>query len=255
MDTPIKKEGLQIEAALNMGNSLYSILLATMLGATALLLQTDELISLLTAFKTIDFYVRMISAVTVILLVVYYIVDWHDLNQVAYFDEVIGKAQMTLWMLCICIVSLSSVLSILIIRLSSPVSMLNQATVVAVLTAIYIPTTFVYRNKLIKEPELPKKTTPKEAFEQGREHEKLTMAEKNKRTRSLVCAIVASLLWIFGTVCVYRLNTEWRCLLIYAITCLGWLVALFLKFRRSEKYVSVQYREFISLISKETVVN
>lgn len=248
MNTPIKKEGLQIEAALNMGNSLYSILLATMLGATAVLLQTEGLISLLTAFTTIGFYVRIISLATVILLVIYYIVDWHDLNQVAYFDEVIGKSQMSLWMLCICIVSLSSVLSILIVRLSSPFFMLNQATVVAVLTAVYIPTTFVYRNKLIEEPELPDTMPPKEAFEQGREHEKLKIAEKTKRRRSLIGVIFASLLWIFAIVCLYRLNTKWNCLIIYAITSIGWSVALTLKFRRSKNYVSKRYKEFINLL-------
>jgi len=235
MDTPLRHEGLQIEATLSMGNSLYSILLAAIIGAMALVLRDGTVFDALPKAENHAWSLVVLTACTAVLLIAYYIMDWHDLNRVPYFDKKIGILQMTSWMAAICVLSLSLILYICALGSPSIPSLRHHVTVVGMLTAIYIPLTWLLRNWMIQEDEDAGARTN---FVKGQ----LKMA-------SVLGALACMLAWCYFVVWAARKATDAMTLTIACITLAAWAFFLGLKIWRSVRKIAPDYKTAVDAIA------
>lgn len=117
MNVPVRTKGLQVEAVLCLGNSLYSVLVAGIIGAAVLILSDTGALAQLTNARAsgglASYALSMVRPFTLTaLLAAYFVFDWYDLNQVTYCDTKIGRAQLFLWLLAICILSVEIVLCV-----------------------------------------------------------------------------------------------------------------------------------------------
>ena len=227
MQTPIRKEGLQIEAVLNMGNSLYAILLATVIGMAGILIKTDELF-----VKSAEVYLRCISGGVFLLLIVYYLIDWYDLNLAPYIDEKIGLAQMAKWMLCIIIVTLSSLMALS-----------GRIDIIALLTGFYHAPVMYGRDKEIGIPEGKMEITT--AYWKGVADTCLMITKWGLVALSLVILSFA-LIHVF-----FDWSPGWFNASVATMTIACWLMALGYKIVRSHYLIFPKYRNAIAKMIEE----
>lgn len=227
MRTPIREEGLQIDAVLNMGNSLYAILLATVIGTAGVLIKTDELFA-----RSAALYLRFISGGIVLLLVVYYLVDWHDLNLVPYFDKQIGMSQMAKWILCIIIITLASVMSLS-----------GQIDKVALMTGIYMTPVLWFRDKEIGEPDGEMEI--RVAYWKGVADTYLSWTRKGLVLLSLISLFFSMIHFCFNW------TPNWFYTTIAIITIACWLMALAYKITRSHFLILPKYKDAIKDMAQD----
>jgi hypothetical protein len=227
MQTLIRKEGLQIDAILNMGNSLYAILLATVIGMAGILIKTDELF-----IKSTEVYSRCISGGVFVLLLIYYLIDWYDLNLAPYFDKKIGLAQMAKWMLCIIIVTLSSLMALS-----------GQINIVGLLTGFYMAPVMCKRDKEIG--------VPKGTMEIGTVYWKGVADACLMITKwglVMLSLVIFSLTFIHFC---FEWTPGWFNTSVAIMTISCWLVALGYKIVRSHFLISPKYKIAIAAMIKK----
>jgi len=184
----------------------------------------------------------------VLILIAYYIVDWHDLNHVAYSDDKIGMSQMTLWMICIFVLTLSAVLYISALSMTSMDDWRRHILTVAALAAVYIPWTFIKRNELIELSLDDESVSPKKAFKEG--VEKGLASARSQRNWVLTrggAAIITLGSWFI----IYRSydHKDRSCdIAIGIVSVMAWAAAFCFKLARSIKKIGPDYRKAIEKI-------
>lgn len=223
MYKPVRAEGLQIEAVLNMGNCIYSVLLGTISALIVYVSTHDGVMPQVVA----DASVRIPVFLLLPLLLIYYLVDWHDLNRAPFFDEKIGMGQMCRWMLCILLIGAMAV--------STVRGALASLTFI---TSLYIPLTTRFRNK-----ELGLKGNEKdheESFLKGRIYER---AKYKNRFAVLVAFLGAAFAVYFHFY--LSENGIARCTLTWMII-LAWALMAVSKWRRSRRKIEPAYRHAVA---------
>jgi hypothetical protein len=109
----IRAKGLQIDAVLCLGNSLYAIFFGLVIvELVSFIGGNPPPIYPLTASLTHDSFVNTVGVLVGLLLCFYYTLDWYDLNRAPYIDEEVGGLQLLVWMVCILFTSLVLVLAV-----------------------------------------------------------------------------------------------------------------------------------------------
>lgn len=225
----VRAEGLQLEAVLNMGNCVYSVLLGTVSALIVYLFTKD---GIWTEIQS-DSPFRFVSLLWLLPLVAYYMIDWHDLNRASYFDKKIGMGQMCRWILCIILVGMLCVLAVC-----------GKLSAMIAVSTSYIPFSLLLRNR---ELGLDKKgQTILDAFNQGRVYERL----------SILKWVLASAIAVGGLVFAVRYHaqmssdTSLRTVTAVCLT-LAWLAMLVEKFSRSRSTINRRYKEVIGQMLAE----
>lgn len=156
MPYPLRGDGLQIDSVLSMGNSLYAVLVGIIVSVLAVVFTNREMGMFGTARGAdVPWLWCGCMLAIVVLWVLYYMIDWHDLNRVPFFDTEMGMAQMLKYFACIFLISMCITFAIL-----------GMSASVAILTSVYCPIAIRFRNGLIDAP--PQDGTLAEAFNHGK---------------------------------------------------------------------------------------
>jgi len=224
----IRKEGLQTEAVLNMGNCIYSVMLGTISAIIMYLFTTDQILP-----KIYDeLPVRAPSYMMFLLLILYYMVDWHDMNRVAYFDRMIGMRQMCRWIVCVLLLGWLAILALF-----------GSLSLIAFITALYTPLAMSFRDQDLNYPTHEGKNH-QESFLMGINHAKKLYAFKQKRRRRIILAVVLvtvgiSLAVLFHLYLSQNVNAMRG---MSGLLLIIWSVMLVLKFQRSQSLIATEYR-------------
>jgi hypothetical protein len=144
MSYPLREEGLQVDSAISMGNSLYAIMVGVIISVIVVVLGSSaSAISLFgnSAPGTNPLLWNICMGVIAACWLAYYIYDWHDLNLVVIYDKKVAMKEMLTYFLCIFSISLCVVLALL-----------GKIVFLAVIESIYSPSVAIFRNKLIDAP-------------------------------------------------------------------------------------------------------
>ena len=135
MKLPTREKGLQIGAVLSLGNCLYSVLMACIASVIGYSLANLDWSTLPSFANTFKFWAL---GATFFLASAYYFFDWYDLNQVTYYDKKLGRLQIFLWVLSVCVLSVTIYSSLK-----------GTALITLILAVSYIPFTILVRDHLI----------------------------------------------------------------------------------------------------------
>jgi len=236
---PLRTEGLQIDASLSMGNSLYAVLVGIIVSVIAVVVSSGEIGIFGTGgeHKVSTFCCIALTAV-VLLWIVYYLIDWHDLNRAPFIDDNIGMKQMLGYFVCIFLISVCIAFALL-----------GQINYVIIIASIYCPTVGRFRNELWDGP--PEKGTLAEAFELGKD---VTLS----RVKTLIlngsffflCALgvacgVLALLSVKETDVFIAVFIDIAKAISPAITVIIVAIAVAAKYQRSKKQIGPRYQEAI----------
>ena len=233
MPNPIRTSGLQIQAVLSMGNSLYAVLVGTTTGAISIILTNKNIFGEQQIFFGLYHIVLLL---TVVLITIYFLIDWHDLNRAAFIDDDIGISQMVQWVVAILLISISIILCGVGIPL--PCSILSFA---------YLPLSLRLRDNLIHPIGLTEQEkTAGDGYEKAQKDEKV----KN------IKLVTNILQWIYfflllATLCqLFFISMEIKTTqVVYSFGCfLAWLLALIVKCYRSKYVIEPSYKIAINNI-------
>lgn len=225
----VRSEGLQLEAVLNMGNCVYSVLLGTISALIVYVFTKDGIWADIQA----DCPFRVVSLFLLLLLITYYMIDWHDLNRASYFDKKIGMGQMGRWILCILLVGMLSVLAVC-----------GKLSALVAVSASYIPFSLLLRNRELGLDKQGNSIT--EAFVKGRAYERLFI---------LKC-VVAVAVALAGIAFAFRYHPELsrattlRTVTVWALM-IVWIAMLIEKFHRSQSVIERLYKHTVTQMLSE----
>jgi hypothetical protein len=181
----------------------------------------------------------------VVLWIMYYILDWHDLNMVLVYDEDIGRKQMFLYFLCILAISLCVVLALL-----------GKAEILGIVASVYVPFAVWLRNKVIDRP--PTNATPDEAYEHGKKFEKTKNRTRKLNYLLLLVCVLGFICGICGSLSQVSVGQQkWLVFLIelgkffnpYTAVVVS-AVALFFKYHRSTHKIEQEYHDAVVAMHK-----
>lgn len=144
MSYPLREEGLQVDSAISMGNSLYAIMVGVIISVIVVVLGSNtSVISLFgkSSPGTSPLFWNICMGIIASCWIAYYIYDWHDLNLVVIYDKKVAMKEMFTYFLCIFSISLCVVLALL-----------GRIAFLAIVESIYSPFVAIFRNKLIDAP-------------------------------------------------------------------------------------------------------
>ncbi len=159
MSYPLRKEGLQVDSAISMGNSLYAIMVGIIISVVIVVLTSSRpAISIFGPYGEMDKWPWMACLGLIALSwILYYIYDWHDLNLVVVYDNKVAMKEMLTYFLCIFCISLCVVLALL-----------GKTFTLALIESGYAPIVALFRNRLIDAPSDTPETGRLEAFKEGK---------------------------------------------------------------------------------------
>jgi len=239
----IRTYHLQRDAFLNMGNCLYSIMLAVFVAATILELQQSKVcvtppLALCQTKATLEpplaCVARLSCFLTMVLLCIYYSFDWYDLNRVPYFDQRLGMGQMVLYSACVVLITALTIFSLT-----------GQVHMAMWITAAYHPFVLVFRDRPLRlEPHKQRdKAVAKE------EHPALMFLHRDEVVGGLkiVGMLAFGAIYILLGILLIQ-NSASRCIVILASVALpvAWGVGLYLKVGRSINFIRDCYNRALS---------
>lgn len=127
--------GLSPEAVLNMGNSLFSVVLGSVMAVTSLLLY-DASFEFPSA--PLERWGRTVLIVGIAVLVLYYLIDWYDLNLMVVVDTFVGRRQIFIYVICA-----------LFIGSLPPLALQGNVDLLGILSSVYFPLADFQRNRFI----------------------------------------------------------------------------------------------------------
>lgn len=241
MNLKLREEGLQIEAVLCMGNSIYAVALGV---ATTLIFYifSKEGVNLFNNFFKEDLFIKIPSLILVPILALYYIFDWHDFNLATYFDKKIGVSQMYQWIICVLLISFLAICAF------------NKSLILeAFFSSIYFLQVLKKRDSLF---ELGGTETINEAFLKGQNKLKYNSLKFIIRFLGYLILFILTFLFVFWLLKIFLSSVPWITtinnnffpiilLFLAWIILLTWGLNLWLKFFRSKHCIEIQYKKEI----------
>lgn len=243
MSYPLREEGLQINAVLSMGNSLYAVLVGIIISViTVVVSSTDITVFGMAQPQQIPTVIcHSALSLLVLLWIAYYLIDWHDLNCIPFIDENLGMRQMLIYFIAIFAISVCITFA-----------MLGNTNWVAALVSVYCPCAARFRNKVLDRPR--EEYSPAQLLDAG-----IAIGVSKVTTRLYntlyigVCAVVflsagfaeTQPLGLWSNFQTLSLACEWI-LPIGAVAIL--IIAVVAKYQRSKNHIRPEYRKAIQSI-------
>jgi len=237
MNYPIRDKGLQVDAAISMGNSLYAVLVGVIIGVLIVLLSDSENKMCLFGFGNTagnSLVSGGCMAFALLLWLIYYFLDWYDLNMVLVYDNYMGPRQVLFYFFCILAISLCVVLSLL-----------GKANLLVIIASIYASLVTLLRDKLIDAA--PMNSTNQEAYNYAKQVQWDSIT-------TLLLLVMCFLGFVSGCLTVIpswqylSLGIEWAKFLNPCATVLIGIVAVIVKLRRSKYKIQPEYQAAVVAI-------
>lgn len=215
------KVGLQRDSISSIGNNLFGFVLGSAAAIIGVLAYGGDIAHDIGNGETLQTVARILPLPGIIVLVLYYLIDWYDLNLAVYIDEFVGRKQVCLY-----------VISALVVAALPALALGGKTDIAALLAAVYFPLADYKRDRLLRE---------------GSRHlenrdDLLSFGQKQGIASVLrILLVVVSAITLIMAAWSLRTQTAGMMLAVAIALLLIWVIACILKMLRSVYFLQSEY--------------